>query len=659
VAPVLALGGMVGGCGALPVAPFTAQDEVLDRIWTELARGNAAGAAAWIPELEEPGFRERARRDVEAATVGRSAALVACLDEDSWLAARYLASAERALTRLSAVAEDDASPAVWLELARRAPTISRRLGAAERARRRSPGGAEALATMVELHLAQRRFERVGELLDSAPDTARLRLARRTWLSATGRHEVAVVGLLEDLRDDRAVPRSLELLERLLIALPRGVHEERALALLGDEPAPGDRLERLRRRLIARLLARAGRLDEAIATLAALRPRLPAEERLLSRWRGRAAVEERRLFAAESLEEVIDRDEARDGASSLRRRRLADEWGLAARGTYEVASRDGETLSLDAFVATLDESAETLPGSPRLASLPRTEYGIFGTMLDTEPLREPLPASMLLGGKALGMPPELTWYDLVAAEERPLPQPVGGTYLECRVANARIPGYAASLGARFAGAGLDRVVFLDVEQVALEELLTRPEGPAPPSSPRPARGRGQRRALDEPLDVADRLRRAARADAGDDYRRRLLESLSLHERRHIVDTREFLARGILGQLADIFGAGLLPASVRAEVERRAQLDAMRACSDPRIPLAQAVAYLPVEGPRAASEHARGYGALVAQFVDVLDREAWEGARPLAGYGIRRDRVLVQQLHRLPPETVRAIAATIEM
>jgi hypothetical protein len=98
-------------------------------------------------------------------------------------------------------------------------------------------------------------------------------------------------------------------------------------------------------------------------------------------------------------------------------------------------------------------------------------------------------------------------------------------------------------------------------------------------------------------------------------------------------------------------------VRAEVERRAQLAALQQATDPRIALAQAVDCLPVEGPRADSEHARGHAALVGDLIAVLDRGDWTGAQPLETWGLRRDRMLLQQLHLLPPEVLRAVACAI--
>jgi hypothetical protein len=227
-----------------------------------------------------------------------------------------------------------------------------------------------------------------------------------------------------------------------------------------------------------------------------------------------------------------------------------------------------------------------------------------------------------------------------------------------VVNLRVPGYAASRGARFAGAGLDRFVFLDLDQVARDAGRAR-DLPEDALLAWPAAGALQRRDLSEPLETAERLSEAARSAADAAYGQRVLEALSIHERRHIIDVREFFDGGMFQQLSDVISAGLLPGAVRAEVERRAQLDALREATDPRIPLAHAISYLPLEGQATRSEHARGYAELVADFLVVLDEESWEGAQPLESYGLNRDRVLVQQLDKLPLEVIRDIARSIEM
>jgi hypothetical protein len=154
---------------------------------------------------------------------------------------------------------------------------------------------------------------------------------------------------------------------------------------------------------------------------------------------------------------------------------------------------------------------------------------------------------------------------------------------------------------------------------------------------------------------------SRADAGSDeiYWERLLDALAWHERKHIEDFQDFMDRGIGGKLMLLMQGGLLPlpSAIRARIERRAQLNALRNCIDPRIPLARCIAALPVEGARRASEHASGYAMLMAEFVAAIDAGAFEGGEDLAQLDLSRELVLLQQLDRLSPESVRAVARAL--
>ncbi len=140
--------------------------------------------------------------------------------------------------------------------------------------------------------------------------------------------------------------------------------------------------------------------------------------------------------------------------------------------------------------------------------------------------------------------------------------------------------------------------------------------------------------------------------------RLLAAVGIHESQHIADFRAFTSASAGGRLALLLQGGLLPGAVLVEVERRAQLRALREAEDPRLPLAHAVSYLPVEGEASADPHAAGYAALVAEFVRRLDDADWPGGRPPRELGLDPGRVLLQQLHLLEPEVVRAIALAMD-
>ncbi len=688
----LALMGMVTACASPGSVELTQDDAALDQVWLGLARGDVEAARTAATQVNDPLFRERALADVAVSEEGRSKVLSQLRASGSWLACRYFASRARAREWLGTTArEQDGHPALLLEEVRLSGTSSRRESMARSALGASPGGPEALALLVESLLGRGQFTEAEQLLLGATvDTARLRLLRRQLAAYTGRLVMAGDGLLMDLSSGHAVPRSVQLLQQILELVPLASVEHRVAAALAagsiaSDPSAERLMHAAEQGLCSRLAERSGDLSHAVALASSMRANpsstgtaaeqlgdygpLTSTGRQLARWQQRLAAQRRTEHGAQhestalqgvlpGWENQVDEATQRVGSPALDTLRLAHEWDLAARESYGRVLKSGDALSLQRFLELLDERADPLGSHVTLEDVPRIDYGLFGDMLDTRALRERMPQTFIAAGKALGMPPELTWYDLADVTVRELPDPPGGLYDECHVLRQRVPGFAASQGARFAGAGLDRFVFLDLEQVVAQSQGF-PDALGHPWTAWPAAGSVQRRDLSEPLDVAWRIAVAARRDAGDDYDELVLESLSLHERRHIIDVRRFLENGFFGQLGDVFSAGVFPGAVRAEVERRAQLDALREARDPRIPLAHALSYLPVEGAALASEHARGYARLLADFVEVLDERRWKGAGEFESLGLNRNQVLVQQLHKLGPETVRSIAMTIEL
>ncbi|RKY22691.1 MAG: hypothetical protein DRQ55_00395 [Planctomycetota bacterium] len=651
-----ALGGMVGACARLAPVVVGPQDQIIDQIWLGLQRGDAAAVRSGI-ELLDPGeFAERARWDLMALEQGRAAALVRSLEQGSWLSTRYRASREQALADLQAASDAESlGPVAWLELARRSASGTRRRSVASRVLAEQPGGAEALAVTGESWLAERRLDELQVLLEPDEDrSARLRWLGRRSDAASGRLHAVVSGLTDDLEAGLAVPEGLQLLGRLVTALPDEQSERRLVRALAADRGQGARWRRARDDLAGRLAERRGEVSLAIAGMDASRPLGADDVGRRRRLLGRLGADP----TGPTPELRVDADAARLGAPELKRLRLAREWSLAARQSYQDVSADG-ALSLDEFVAALDSAAAPLGEVPSLAALPRRSFGLFGEMLDTAPLRERLPGAFIIGGKGLGMAPELTWYDLMSRERVPDERAADEAYDLCLVRSLRVPGQAAAAGARFTGAGLVDVVFLDLDELARTALLDQSLRQLPELGPLPAQDRLQRRSLSEPLDQAQRLTLLAVEDAAGAYEQHLLQSLSLHEAQHIADAGRFLERNIFGKLSDLIGAGLLPGNVRAELERRAQLAALQGADDPRIPLADMLAMIPLEGALASSEHARGYAELLGQLIAVLDGERWEGAVPLEQLGLSRQHVLVQQLHLLDKSTLRALAVALPL
>lgn len=651
----VALAGMVLSCGALPIATPNEDDASLDDLWLALRRGDLLQAEAAQARIEDELLSERARRDLQAARFGRSAALVSAWDDGSWWAARFLASGEAAREALERVGSARRSAAWALERSRRAATLDRQASWARKALSGPTGSLEAWALLAESHFAGKDWQALGELFDEAPQSARLTDLRRRFAVRCGRRLAALDGLLDDLSAGRATPTGLELLGRLLLAVPQPAAERRALALLEADNTSGAHWEHARSQLAARLRARAGDLGGARLALSQL-PWLAVDEaRLLRRWTWREGLEAGQPGEAQpSPEQRLDGDPLRVGSVAVQQLRWFHEWNLAARQSYRDALQ-GDDSELDEFLTRLDEATAPLGAAPTLAALPRRDFGVFGELLAVDGLAETLGDVFVLGGEGFLLPPEITMYDRLSSRQV---DTGAGSYEEVTVRHLRVPGFVASQGAAFTGAGIVNTVFLDEEQVTAEAARIAAFTLGPEPSAQLAPDRRTRRSLSEPLDVAMRLRAAAGEAAGDELRERLRESLSLHEGQHIIDVQAFLALSQLGRLGELVSAGLLPGAVRAEVERRAQLRALRECSDPRWPLAGLVAQLPVEGRRAESEHARGYVALLAEFIAILDSGAYAGSQPLEHWGIDPARVLVQQLHRLPRSVLRAVALAID-
>lgn len=648
---------MLAGCGALPEAADPVDDPVLEQFWVAFLRGDDDAMAGAASQLVSPEASQRAAWDRVASQSGRAVALWQALAAESWWSSRYRAGASAAVADLSGAPESAAGGLPWLEAARRAGSETRRRSLAQRASQLGLGRSEAWAVQAESLLLDRRWVELDALLQArTPLTPRLAWVQRRRDASLGATHAAVAGLLEDVQRQRAVPEGLQLLQRLVVTLPDRDAEQRLAALLDGDGGEGVRWQRARLELQSVLAERAGDLERAASLAQQLA--LPDAADLRRARRLNARLQPGASGAVRGAGERVDLDAARLDSRALVVLRTTAEWDLAARASYGRQHDEG-FLDLEPFLALLDEATLPLGSAPRLASLPRRSFGVFGEMLDTTPLDEQLPGLFVLAGKGLGQPAELTAYDLQARTEVADERAADGRYSECLVTQLRVPGQAAAAGGRFTGAGLVHTVFLDQDEVESAAVWLQLQAPSATAWALPAAGASERRALDEPLDTARRIQSAVGNSGGAPAAELMRSALGTHEAQHIADAGRFLASGFLGRVSDLISAGVLPSSVRAELERRAQLAALRNALDPRVPLAQLVAEMPVEGTRRQSEHARGYEQLLSQFVTALDREEWPGSRPLSELGIDRGRVLLQQLHLLDAATVSAIARSLPL
>jgi hypothetical protein len=237
-----------------------------------------------------------------------------------------------------------------------------------------------------------------------------------------------------------------------------------------------------------------------------------------------------------------------------------------------------------------------------------------------------------------------------------------------------------MGARIAGAALHEGYWIDVDQVRSEVASWAELAQSFRGAPERVRlalgvqglavtageaGRKERIATSSLLDQAERVRLAVlhdRAPRGDDVAAgelgrveldELLATSGAHEEGHLCDRTRFLplSKRWPRALALLLDCGFSPRRVQEELEYRAQLTAIAAVADPRVPLAQVLDG--VEGGTSVTPHAAGYARLLDDLVAMLDDEMERGAFP----SLARDRTLVHQLHHLTPEEVRALAVAL--
>ena len=136
----------------------------------------------------------------------------------------------------------------------------------------------------------------------------------------------------------------------------------------------------------------------------------------------------------------------------------------------------------------------------------------------------------------------------------------------------------------------------------------------------------------------------------------MEITAIHEEGHLCDRGRFLPlRSNLGSvLGLLFSAGFTPASVMARLEYRAELIALCSAVDPRLPLIDILRSAEAAGD-ATLPHPRAYRSLLADLLAVLDREL--DRHPERWSEIDADRMLVHQLHWIPPEKLRRLAVEL--
>jgi len=367
---------------------------------------------------------------------------------------------------------------------------------------------------------------------------------------------------------------------------------------------------------------------------------------------------------------------------------------AALGAARAPVRDLDSL-LERFDQLL---APTRPsgGLSHLVDSPRLSFGIVGELVHPGPRFSKADAQAGLGaqgaevgglaadllslnrfgifGELSGAGPDAALLPLLTLEWR------SGTHLGVAWAgsvalceSADVEPQAARAGADIAGAALHEGYWLDVDALRAEEshwrrLASRYAGAE--GAERRAevlafggllvhardeeeltRGRCAQGAL---LGEGERVRLARIAEGGMPTLDEFIEVAGTHEEGHLCDRTRFLplSQHWLRALGFLIESGASPGRVMQRLEYRAQLVALCDAPDPRIALAQALDAAE-SGPGAGlTPHSAAYTQLLHDLLATLDSTLRRDAHSFPG--LDPARTLGQQLHRLGPEEVRALA-----
>ena len=392
-----------------------------------------------------------------------------------------------------------------------------------------------------------------------------------------------------------------------------------------------------------------------------------------------------------------------------REAFARAWG-ESDGDADV--RDAERVSSlraleGEIVRTFGRSGYQVEDEDR--SSPAIEYGFIGAVLhpganfSAEDVRlgrgeegAPVPGSAalfrrmnrfaLVGNGAGQGGPDATVQRVVGVEARGGPRhggderagehlgrPFRGTVFWCQ--GADVPGRFGRLGAGISGAALHEGYYLDIGQIAAEQrgwiALAERFVEAPERAVALSVGRA-------PLDPSRRTEVSPALGAGDRMRLAVLESLAgieepgtgriepdfaldhlthvvaTHEEGHLCDRAGWYPLSVSRVMSLISFAGAHGFSgqrIARALEERAQLIAVAACRDPRVPIVDLLDAAE-EGGASVTPHGAAYRRVLARLVERLEKEylagEWDGA------DLQPDGRWIDQLHRLDPEALRGLA-----
>ncbi len=419
----------------------------------------------------------------------------------------------------------------------------------------------------------------------------------------------------------------------------------ALARLGGRSVAWDEVTRLASDLsrseaadpteLAAAFSRLGWVEEAIALLRPSAGAAPPSERasrLLVRLFAQRQLEaELKSLALETYRRFDEHHDSRDFAAF--RERIA---AVARRALGDELEDGPATLSFWPVGEMLDSTAEGgLPGYFRQRG------------------------RMLIAGQRSGRPPELFLASVLG-------EGVAGPQKSrlCFVDDTLIPGWLEHQGARFAGAALDRVAYVDVAAVdddvsrilAIERRLGAARERVLADPVLLASDRDERVRVTEPAEVSTKLELRAL----DDWRARepqgdrasllaeALDAVLMHETAHLEDADRFLpiSRQLFRNLLELVRHGFSSTRIESWFEMRAQCVALARAKNPYLVLADCTAQ--AAGGGKLTPHGGGYQELLERFVALLEDAPHDFPT------LDRRRNLLQQVDRLSPEEIRLAA-----
>lgn len=320
-----------------------------------------------------------------------------------------------------------------------------------------------------------------------------------------------------------------------------------------------------------------------------------------------------------------------------------------RSLYRGYGKD-ESIELDAFVAEARRASVEILGRDVVDPDVRFRAPLVGQMLD--PFRSGLcrhlaryNRHLVVGRRAGGVPEGLLFTRLSV---RDLPEQPGlavpGRCYEVLCADRSVRSMSGVLGGDIAGLALMNHYLVDydavvewAQSIARRRRIVAEDGGAALADPVPD-------SVDplDPLDSKFRLS-AASSMQDTDLVDAVLETIRLHERRHVVDSFHYMPveDNLWRAVSLLVAHGFSAFAIESEMERRAELAALAYVERPEVALAH-IAEFVVDDPQ-GSPHARGFTELARELVAALQAE-----------GVSDQDAAVSRWHRLDRETVRRAA-----